>query len=290
MLRSARLFVAVVATVLAMADSAVAAAPFCDGSIARDYEAPFRRMPSVHPPPEGELPFGPRNMSIFRVDWKRVVLRGGNLGYRFGAKDAATRTLHLNWDVTAKLIAVDAAGRPIREVDREHTRFTEAGGYDDRGYDLPEFVFPARRVGYYRFDLSFRKLRGGKLGSYREYFRVVPRTVAMHLRLSAAKLHPGETLYARVANLGTNGMNVPFRYAVERFDGATWVAAGASVTPGDALSPDENWWMQGGEATPCTEYAIPVDVEAGRYRMRTSVQPFGSRGHRPLTAGFSVGP
>jgi hypothetical protein len=272
-------------------DGGIAAAtPFCDKTTARDYEAPFRQMPPERPPPEGELPFGPRNMSMFRVDWRSVALRGSNLGYRFGAKDAGTRTLHLNWDVTARLIAVDAAGHHLHEVDRERKRFATAGGYDEHGYDLPEFVFPARRVGFYRLDLSFRNLRGKGLGRYREYFRVVPRTVEMDLRLSSAEFHPGETAYARVADLGTNGMNVPFRYAVERLDGVAWVSAGQTVTPGDALSPKENWWMQGGEAAPCTEYAIPLNAEAGRYRMSTSIQPFGSRRHRLLTAGFSVEP
>ncbi len=289
MSRPLRFFLAAIAVGLFACDGGLAAAkPFCDGTIARDYEAPFSQMPPVRPPPEGELPFGPRNMSMFRVDWRSVALRGGNLGYRFGAKDAGTRTLRLNWDVTARLIAVDTRGRPVREVGRVHKRFTSVSGYDERGYDLPEFVFPAKHVGLYRFDLSFRSLRGRALGRYREYFRVLRRTVKMDLRLSSTRFHPGETAYARMANLGTNGLNVPFRYAVERLDGTTWVGAGATVTPGDALSPDENWWMQGGEFVPCTEYEIPLGAEPGRYRVRTSVQPFGSRRHPLLTAGFSV--
>jgi hypothetical protein len=289
--RPIRLLLAVLAiSLLACGDGMAVAKPFCEGDLARDYEAPFQRMPSVHAPPEGELPFGPRNMSLFRVDWRSVVLRGSNLGYRFGAKDAGTRTLRLNWDVAARLVAVDAGGRPVRQVARERKRFSSVGGYDKRGYNLPEFVFPAKHVGLYRLDLSFRSLRGRALGRYREYFRVVPRTVKMDLRLGSSEFHPGETVYARVANLGTNGMNVPFRYAVERLDGAAWVGAGATTTPGDALSPEENWWMQGGELVPCTEYALPPDAEPGAYRVRTSVQPFGSRRHPSLTAGFSVQP
>lgn len=291
MSRSIRVLLAVLVIGLLAGDGGVAAAKqFCDGDIARDYEAPFRRMPPVRPPPEGELPFGPRNMSMFRVDWRSVVLRGGNLGYRFGAKDAGARTLRLNWDVTARLLAVDARGHFLREVGEERERFRSAGGYDERGYDLPEFVFAAKDVGLYRFDLSFRSLRGRALGRYREYFRVVPRSVRMELRLSSTVFHPGETAYARVANLGTNGMNVPFRYAVERLAGAVWDGAGVTTTPGDALSPGESWWMQGGELASCTEYAIPADAEPGRYRVRTSVQPFGSRRHPVLSAGFSVQP
>ncbi len=270
--------------------AATAAAPFCENAVGRDYEAPFERMPADHPPPEGELPFGPRNMSMFRVDWRNVSLHGSNLGYRFGAKDADTRTLRLDWDVTARLLRVDASGRVLREVGRTRQRIRDAGGYDRDGIDLPEFVFPAGKVGLYRFDLSFRKLRGRGLASYSEYFRVVPRTVELELRLSADSLRPGETLYAYVADLGTRGASVPVRYAVERFDGSGWVGAGVSVTPGDALNPDESWWMQGGEAAHCTEFPVPAGAAPGRYRVRTSVQVIGTSWHRALSAPFSVQP
>ncbi|HVY78156.1 MAG TPA: hypothetical protein VG898_06595 [Solirubrobacterales bacterium] len=264
--------------------------PFCESAIGRDYEAPFERMPPDHPPPEGELPFGPRNMSMFRVDWTSVVLRGSNLGYRFGAKDADTRTLRLNWDVTARLLRVDSGGRVLREVGRRHDRIRDAGGYDRDGIDLPEFVFPAGRVGLYRVDLSFRSLRGKGLASYREYFRVVPRTVELELRLSADSLRPGETLYAYVADLGTRGASVPVRYAVKRFDGSGWASAGTSVTPGDALDPDGGWWMNGGEASFCTEYQVPAAAASGRYRVSTTVQVTGTRWHRVLSAPFSIQP
>lgn len=276
--------------VLPSATVAAAAVPFCENTVARDYEAPFERMPADRPPPEGELPFGPRNMSMFRVDWRNVALRGSNLGYRFGAKDADTRTLRLDWDVTARLLRVNAHGRVLREVGRTRQRIRDAGGYDQDGIDLPEFVFPASTVGLYRFDLSFRKLGGKGLASYREYFRVVPRTVEFELRLSADSLRLGETLYAYVADLGTRGASVPVRYAVERFDGSGWVGAGASVTPGDALNPDESWWMQGGEATRCTEFPVPAEAPPGRYRIGTSVQVIGTSRHRALSAAFSVQP
>lgn len=178
----------------------------------------------------------------------------------------------------------------MREVGRKHERIRDAGGYDSDGIDLPEFAFPAATVGLYRFDLSFRRLRGGPLAAYSEYFRVVPRTVEVDLRLSAASLRPGDTLYAYVANLGTNGISVPFRYAVERFDGVGWVGAGESVTPGDALSPSESWWMEGGEASPCTEFRVPAETVPGRYRVRTSVHLTGTRRHRPLSSAFSIQP
>ena len=288
--RYAALFLAAAALLISGSEMATAAVPFCENAVGRDYEAPFERMVPDRPPPEGELPFGPRNMSMFRVDWKSVVLLGSNLGYRFGAKEADTRTLRLNWDVTARLLRVDLRGRVLREIDQKRERIRDAGGYDRDGIDLPEFAFPADAIGLYRFDLSFRSLRGKALAAYSEYFRVVPRTVEIDLRLSAASMHSGEALYAYVANLGTNGINVPFRYAVERFDGAGWIGAGVSVTPGDALSPDESWWMEGGEASPCTEFQVPAEAAPGRYRMRTSVQLTGTRRHRALSSVFSVQP
>jgi hypothetical protein len=177
--------------------AAAVATPFCEGTVARDYEAPFERMAPDHPPPEGELPFGPRNMSMFRIEWKSIALRGANLGYRFGAKNADTRTLHLNWDVTARLLRLDARGRVVGEAGRKRQRIRDAGGYDRDGIDLPEFAFPADEVGLYRFDLSFRRLSGKALASYSEYFRVVPRTIETELRLSGRAAPGGNPLRPR---------------------------------------------------------------------------------------------
>jgi hypothetical protein len=240
-------------------------------------------MPPDRPPPEGELPFGPRNLSMFRLGWESVVLRGGNFGYRFGAKDAESRTLHLGWRVNARLWSIDAMGRARREVGEIQRRL---GDVDD--LELLEFAFPASKQGLYRFDISFHSLRGRALGSYREYFRVVPRTVKTRLALNAKSLRPGEVAYARVENLGSADMNVPSRYLIERFDGTAWLAVAESTTPGTSLSFGE-WWIAGGEAAPCTEYLVPPDAPPGTYRMRTSVQPFGPRPkRRSLEATFLV--
>lgn len=280
--------IAAAVAAICFASSPVGAAevsvPFCRDDVARDYERPFEQMPGERPPPEGELPFGPRNLNMFRVGWERVVLRGGNLGYLFGAKEAGKRILHLNWDVLARLQRVDAAGVALREVGRTRKRLG-----DVEGIDRLEFVFPAKRRGLFRLDISFRRLNGGRLGSYREYFRVVRRTIEMSLAVNATTLHSGDTAYSRVENLGTNDMNVPSRYLVERFDGSVWLGVGESVTPGTALDRG-GWWLGGGEAAFCTEYPIPSDALPGLYRLRTAVQPFGQRQRRSLTTSFRVEP
>ncbi|HEX8690325.1 MAG TPA: hypothetical protein VF729_08785 [Solirubrobacterales bacterium] len=252
----------------------------------RDFAKPFEGMPSEKPPPEGELPFGPRNLSMFRLGWERVVLLDSNLGYRFGAKGAESeaRTLHLNWRVAARLLAVDASGRVKRQAGEIQRRLG-----DVKDMDLLEFAFPANRRGLYRFDLFFRDLRGRRLGAYREYFRVVPRSVELDLVLDAAAVHPGESVRARVRNLGTVDAIVPSRYLVSGFAGGSWVPIGEAIAPGFALS-EGPWWVAGGESSWCAEYTLPPGAAPGTYRVSTSAQVFGTRQRRSLAASFEVAP
>ena len=71
-------------------------------------------MPAEHPPPQGELPFGPRNLSMYYVDLgTRIVRLGEPLGYQFGAKAAGHRVLHLHWVVSATLRRVDRNGKEL---------------------------------------------------------------------------------------------------------------------------------------------------------------------------------
>jgi hypothetical protein len=187
--------------------SALAAVPaFCKGRVVRDDARPLRYMPGEHPPPEGELPFGPRNLSMYALNFgAKVVLDGGHLGYRFAAKGGNARVLHLNWDVRAVLKKVDDRGRALGTVGTVHRRLGEVEGLEEL-----QFSFPAH-PGLYQVDISFRTLAGRELASYSEHFRVVPRRVKLRVAVSGETFKAGETAYARVFNLGTPPAGRPRR-------------------------------------------------------------------------------
>lgn len=257
-----------------------APASLCEERIAHDYRSVFAEMPREHAPPQGELPFGPRNLSLHYVDLgTSVALQGTRFGYRFAAKNEGRRVLHLNWDVEAVLWRLDGDGRQRARVVADSRRLR-----DVRELDPLEFVFPARTVGLYRLDLRFRKPSGRWLGAYREYFRVVGRSVAISLVSARPRVQPGELAYVQARNAGTAGVVVPQRIPVQRWTGETWetLSAGASITD------RTGWWLGIGEAAPCSSFPIPTDASPGHYRFATTARVRGARERRVLTADFEV--
>ncbi|MEX2107999.1 MAG: hypothetical protein WD827_03830 [Solirubrobacterales bacterium] len=248
----------------------------------RDEERPLDRMPADKPPPEGELPFGPRNLSMYALNFgAKVVLDGSHLGYRFGAKETGTRVLHLNWKVEAVLRKVDRSGRVLDTVDRTRRRL---GDVED--LDLLQFSFPAS-PGLYRFDISFATLRGKELASFAEYFLVVPRKVKLRLAVSDTTFRPGETAYARALNLGTVPVSLRPGLPIDRADGDKWVRVLRPPVPKQQVE-DFRWTLAGAEASPCVAFPIPAGAAPGTYRFTASALVFGKFDRRTLAAPFQV--
>lgn len=269
--------------VLAPASAATAATPpFCKGRVVRDDARPLARMPAEKPPPEGELPFGPRNLSMYRLNFgSKVVLDGSHLGYRFAAKGGQARVLRLNWDVRSVLRRVDRDGRVLETVDTLHMRLDEV-----KGVDLLQFPFGAH-PGLYRIDFVFRTLDGRKLASYNEYFRVVPRRVKLRLAINRDAFKPGETAYARVLNLGTVPVALRPGFVVNREENGGW--ARVLALPASEQSIDDfRWTLAGGQASPCVAFPIPADAAAGAYRFVSSTLVYGKVRRQTLSEGFEI--
>jgi len=265
---------------------------FCRDRVVKDYEGPLRQMISSQPPPEQEdLPFGPRGLSIYRMGFGRVALQGESFGYRFSARHGTTRTgrlkhaLVLHWDVETTLWAVNRHGHPLRAVARKNQRLGVV-----RYLQRLESVFAAK-PGLYRFDLSFRKPNGRLLGSYSEYFRVVPRRVALRVAVSTGEVHPGETILGRVENRGTVNALLPngSGLAVEREVDGAWIKV-PSGPPG-AIVESTGEFLDAGDATACSSFEISQSAAAGLYRFSAAAEPFGAHERqRLLTRNFTVIP
>jgi hypothetical protein len=253
----------------------------CAERVAHDYAKPFERMPPEHPPPEGELPFGPRNLAMYHAELgTQVVLPGHRLGYWFAAKDEGRRVLHLHWVVDAVLWRVDVDGRE-RAVEGSLRKSL----LDVEDLKELELAFPARPVGLYRIDLRFDSLAGRHLASYREYFRVVAKKVGVRLVLPRLSFRPGEVVYAQARNFGTEGVSVPGVLPVQRWTGSAWSAV---ERPSSSITERVPWWLGSGEAAPCSRFAVPPDADPGRYRFRASVRILGGKRRRLLTSEFRV--
>jgi hypothetical protein len=269
--------------VLAPTCASAAVPAFCKGRVVRDDARPLRHMPGEHPPPEGELPFGPRNLSMYALNFgAKVVLDGSHLGYRFAAKGGNARVLHLNWDVTAALKRVDGRGRVLDTVGTVHRRLGEVEGLEEL-----QFSFPAH-PGLYEVDISFRTLTGRELASYSEHFRVVPRRVKLRMAVSGDTFKAGETAYARVLNLGTVPAVLRPRLPVDREEGGAWVRVAEPPVSRESVE-EFRWTVGGGQASPCVAFQVPADAIPGAYRFTSSALAFGQVIHRrTLTGGFEI--
>lgn len=261
--------------------------PFCAGKPVHDYQRVFDRMPPAHPPPEGEdLPFGPRNMSIYQSAISRIEVGGGGFGYRFADDTYGLREqVDLSWDVTSTMSRVNARGRLERTIASERQ---ELGVLTARKIgDVSFWLDVPRGPALYRYDIEFRDHESGRLlGHYWDYLRVVRPRFKARIAVNRKQVHPGGTVYARVENPGTEWVFYGVAYAVQRFADGRWVDA-----PG---GPSGAWILIGismgsGGSGSCMRYRVPPGAPPGVYRFVKEMAPgFVGRHDRRYTAPFRV--
>jgi hypothetical protein len=258
--------------------------PFCKGVMLRDYEAPLDRLPPVrHVRLEEDLPFGPRNMSIYQSAFSRVVVGKGGFGYRFfdetyGRREKAVR---LDWSVGTSLSRIDHRGRVLRRVGSEEQIL---GVVREIG-ELSFWLDTPGRPGLYRYDIEFRDQGSGEvLGSYSEYLRVVKPTYRAGIAVNQRHARPGQRVFARIENRGTSWIEFGLPYEVQRFEDGRWVEQDLGV---------DGWLlpllvMPGGQTGWCMPYRVPAEAAPGWYRFVKGIG-FGGRRGKVATAAFRVG-
>lgn len=269
---------------LLCAPSAAAEAPaFCHERYVRDYEAPLREMPRQNPPPEGELPFGPRNFGIHRIDRTPLAFEGSRFGYRFGGKHEGARVLDLDWQASATARVVDAHGRVKRVVGSRHWRVHRV-----KDLDPLEIAFPADHPGFYRIDLRIATLDGRRHVAYRDYFRVLRRSNEVSIRVSAESVRPGESIWGLLQNRGAGQLSTRGYLDLERADGDAWVPVPLPPTPRSVMGA--NWLIGPGEVGWCRRFDVPADAVPGPYRFSTPVNLANTQKQVTVTGRFSVAP
>jgi hypothetical protein len=260
---------------------------FCKGQTVHDYQAPFAHLPLVRRVKlDEDLPFGPRNMSIYQSAFSRVIVGKGGFGYRFfddtyGRREKVT----LDWDVTTTLSRIDRRGRVLRQADSEEQYFgvvTEIGEMDF-WFDLPS----RSKRALYRYDIEFVDHSTGEvLGRYGDYVRVVPPTYHARIAVDRDRVRTGEKVYARVENRGTSWVAFGTMYEVQKREGGRWVEQDLGV---DAWTLPL-FLLAGGRTSDCMRYRVPTDASPARYRFVKNLG-FSARGRgKDATAAFTVAP
>jgi Big-like domain-containing protein len=290
----AALVAAIVALALAISAPAAGAvtyetAPsaFCRATVLRDYLAPLSRLPKPHSPgPSGQLGFGPRGIRLQPLP--PLLVGGGTIGYKLFLVRGA-RAQHPDWTVVTTLARVNWRGRVAETHNRTRRRVRTISRTHGAGaeFRVNRYAFP------YLLTVGFRDRAGRDLGEYGFYFRVVDATGTARLGLSAPTYRPGETVFARVENLGSSPVTYGAPYAIERLDAAGWARAPESP-PGPWILP--LYWTPGGMTeNGCQGFWIPPTMPPGRYRISKEAkfpalrQP-GSAESRLLTGEFDLAP
>lgn len=258
---------------------------FCKGDLVRDYEAPIDRLPPVRRVRSNEdLPFGPRNMSIYQSALSRVVVGEGGFGYRFFDDTYGRREkVHLDWDVTTTLSRIDRRGQVLRQVASEEQYFGVVREIDEMDFWLDTPAGP--RPALYRYDIEFEDHSSGEgLGRYSEYLRVVRPTFHAGIAVDRDRVFPGEKVFARIENRGTSWINFGLEYEVQKLEGGRWVDQDLGV---------DGWLlpmilMGGGGSGWCMPYSVPLEATPGRYRFVKSIGFAGGRAAKRAIAAFAV--
>jgi hypothetical protein len=278
-------FLAVAATPALAVDMHTYGRAFCKGELVRDYEAPLDHLPSVrHVRSDEDLPFGPRNMSIYQSALSRVIVGEGGFGYRFFDDTYGRREeVHLDWDVTTTLSRIDRRGQVLRQIASEAQHFGVVTEIDEMDFwlDTPSGPRPA----LYRYDIEFADHSSGEvLGRYSEYLRVVRPSFHAGIAVDRNRVHPGERVFARVENRGTSWISFGLEYEVQKLEGGRWVEQDLGV---------DGWLlplilMRGGGSGWCMPYKVPLDATPGRYRFVKSLGFSGRKVGKRATAPFTV--
>jgi hypothetical protein len=259
-------------------------APVCDSRLAVDYAAPLASLPGAHPLREGELPFGPHNFSVENLGWSHVALVGSSFGYSFSGKNDPYRVLDLGWRAMATAWAVDAHGRVRREIGRRGWRVGKI-----KELSKLRLGFPADRPGFVRVDVRFATLAGRKLGSYRDYFRVLARSEDTAIATDRSTVHPGEVIVGQVENRGAGHISARSGLLeLERFAGGIWEAVPQPPSPESITG--YGLFLGPGEASHCHAYRVPADAPPGRYRLATTIRDANTKRHELLARAVDVIP
>jgi hypothetical protein len=269
---------------LVCAPAALAEAPsICQERLVRDYEAPLREMPRQHPPPQGELPFGPRNFGIHRIDRSPLALEGSRFGYRFGGKNEGVRVLNLNWRASAVVRVVDADGRVKRMIGARRWRIHRV-----KNLETLEIAFPADHPGFYRVDLRIVTLDGRRHVAYRDYFRVLRRSNDVEIEVSADSVRPGETIWGLLENPGAGQLSTRGYLDLERAEGGAWAPVPVPPSPESVMGV--TWLIGPGEVGHCQRWDVPAAASPGAYRFSTPVNLANTQKKVTVTKSFTVAP
>jgi hypothetical protein len=258
---------------------------FCEEQPSR-YLRPLLKMPPLQAPPASErLPFGPERLRIYIYGGQLQVGAGG-IGFAF-SNESIEYPFQSDWIAEVDLLRVDHTGRVRGRLNHKVDSLFRIAPNGTRFEQFKVSSHP----GYYRVNIMLKTRGSGDiLGRYGAYFRVVRPTFGVKLAASTKVVALGQTIYAKVKNLGTELVTPDSLFPIERLTGANWAQVGSASVSG--LRPTFRARLRGGEDAHCASFQVAADLEPGTYRFKADVRSSFHEHKRVVTrfAEFSVGP
>jgi len=234
---------------------------WCAHRVVHDYLAPVRQMkPIRRVPRSGRLPFGPSSLRLVNRTGPLMV-GSGTFGYELSTE--AAQPLHVDWAILTRISSISHSGHIKRTLitKKSYVRAVRNDSNLRFMFHLPN------KPALYRYDIEFQG-RSGKLGSYSEYLRVVPRRAAARIRLSSPTYRAGSEVWFRLENVGTAAISFGELFSIERYNGSAWEKDAATPVGAPAVAIE----LAGGVAYRCKRVTLPQDGSPGLYRLSQKVK------------------
>ncbi len=250
--------------------------------VVRSYEQPLRALVAkVGATVDRRVPFGPSTIRIAASrlgDGQRLRVGGGKFGMVF-VNLSRRSTGKLSWRGVASIASVDRGGQAARQLTKRSFSIPSLGAKMRRQILLPAGSMP----GIYRFDLALESKDQKHHARFSDFVRVLTPKVEARLAIKRTIYRPGDSIYARVENLGSTVVRDSSEYVVEVEEpSGAWtrvgpVGVGFPRGPGLPLGP--------GRAR-CFGLQVPSGAAHGDYRLTKQIEVGPSV--LSLTRDFSV--
>lgn len=261
------------------------AASRCDRRVGADYLRQAESFPAVRTPPRsGQLPFAPKGVYLENIAPTNVLSGGWRFGYGVSIRHGQADAIRLNWRVSVLVTQLAADGSLVAN-DLALTRTIRRIRIPE---DLDELRFGIRtpaELGFYRYRIIFRRLDGKSLGSYAQYFRVVPERWLVRLRTNGDWFSPGSQIRLRVLNRGTVPLAFGEGVSVKVRQSGMWKNSGHfKPRPVHRIAFD----LFAGEISKCEVLHVPLSTPPGRYRLEKRVSSLTDDREETLLKEFAV--
>lgn len=242
------------ALALSASASAVTRDGFCGAPSKNRLLREIERLPALHSPPGGPIPAS--GAIELHVADQIIVPVGRKVGFFLPEWRGYPR--RPAWEVEAVFAELRPSGRVRRIVETVSTRLP-------RRRQLSLTYRTPRAPHLYRVDI-YLSAKGKRVAHYAQYFRSGrPRHEGL-LGVSARQFRPGETLFARFDNVGTQVVYAGYGGTFERFDGVEWVLD-PTLQRGETY-PLVSVGVPPGAVFDCFALPIPADQPPGLYRFK----------------------